>query len=106
VKHYISNENGEPVHEPDLLKWGRWLVHAARHVAEEQVGPARVSTVFLGCDRQLGSGPPLLFETQVFWDGHALHYEMDRYATRAEAHAGHAALVERVKAALGDQQKG
>lgn len=40
-----------------------------RIVAQEDVGPYWVSTVFLGLDhRFMGHGPPLVFETMVFRD--------------------------------------
>ena len=53
--------------------------------------------VFLGLDHQYGEGPPVLFETMVF--GGELDQEQVRYHTWEEAAAGHAAMVERVKAA-------
>lgn len=70
-------------------------------VAETYVGPYRVSTVWLGVDHHFGRGTLAIFETMVFaeesiadergthWD----HYQ-DRYATEAEALAGHAKVVE------------
>lgn len=86
------------VPEPDLLTWGRWLETADRQVANTLVGDVRVSTVFLGLDHSFGDDrPPILFETMVF--GGSLEDEMDRYATWDEAEKGHAAMVEKVKAA-------
>lgn len=57
---------------------------------------ARVSTVFLGLDHNFGSGgPPILWETMIFnvetEDGYQFQ---ERYSTREEAIAGHAAAVE------------
>lgn len=67
-------------------------------VAVTDVPDAQVSTVFLhGIDHQHEDGPPLLFESLVF--GGVLNHEMARYSTEAEARTGHAAMVERVKAA-------
>lgn len=51
---YTLDENGNPVVEPDLMKWAQWMETAQRHVADETIGEARISTVFLGlpaCDR-------------------------------------------------------
>lgn len=58
----------------------------------------RVSTIWLGLDHAFGRGRPLIFETGVFRpDGNRLRgmVDMDRYATRREAHAGHKAMVEK-----------
>lgn len=88
----------KPKLEPDLLKWAEWFANGdARRVAHDVVGAVRVSTVFLGLDHQFGNGPPLLFETMTFGpndDGQEEH----RYSTWDEAEAGHAAIVERLKA--------
>ena len=59
------------------------------------VEDSEVSTVWLGIDHQYGDGPPLIFESMVFGGG--LDQEQVRYSTLAEAHAGHDALVERVR---------
>jgi hypothetical protein len=87
---YILDANGEPQPCEDLLTWGRWLQTADRHVAETRFGDVRVSTVFLGLDHSWGDGPPILWESMVF--GGPLDREQRRYATRAEADAGHTAL--------------
>lgn len=57
-------------------------------------GP-EVSTVHLVLDHGYDGGAPVIFETLVF--GGALDQEMERYCTEAEAVAGHAAMVERVR---------
>jgi len=86
------------VPEPDLLKWSEWFKSADRRVAQTVVGDSMVSTVFIGLDHSFSlKGPPVLFETLVF--GGPLADEMDRYSTWDEAEAGHASMVERVKAA-------
>jgi hypothetical protein len=79
------------------MEWGRFFQSADRRVASDEVGSARISTVFLGLDHSFGDGPPLLFETMVF-EGE-LDGECERYSTWEEAEAGHSAMVERVKAA-------
>lgn len=70
-------------------------------VASTHVGDAHVSTVFLGIDHNHArivhpELPPLLFETMVFAPGVA--DVIDRYATWAEAEAGHTAAVAGVEA--------
>jgi len=88
--------DGEPVAEPDLLKWGRWFEQAdnERRVAETFVGDVRISTVFLGLDHGWGK-ERLLFETMVFGGAHDQY--QDRYPSRDEAVAGHQQVVEMVE---------
>jgi hypothetical protein len=55
-----------------------------------------VSTVWLGINHNFGVGPPIIFETMVFPSKDDFsQLDMDRYATLAEAEAGHIAMVER-----------
>jgi hypothetical protein len=71
-------------------EWARWFeAHLNdRHVAQDEVGAARVSTVFLGLNHQWGDGPPLIFETMIFGGPHD-QYQV-RSSTWAEAEAEHA----------------
>lgn len=84
-----------PVLEPNLFAWGRWFEAEDRRVAITHLLWADVSTVFLGIDHNFCGGPPLLFESMVFWDGDG-GYEQDRCSTWAEAEAMHAAMVREV----------
>ena len=86
----------EPVEEPDLITWARWLESADRHVADTMQDDVRVSTVFLGLDHNFGDlfGRPILFETMVFVDHDSV--ACDRYRTWDEAEAGHARWVMQV----------
>ena len=79
----------EPVPCGDLLEWGRWLETADRHVAQDRIGPYRVSTVFLGLDHSFGCGPPLLFETMIFGPGFDRDEYQERCATWEEAEEMH-----------------
>ena len=54
------------------------------------VGPMRISTVFLGLDHW-----GMLYETMVFKGRKSHDYECERYKTRTEALEGHASVVER-----------
>lgn len=111
--HYDSN--GEPI---SLDEWAalRWI-DEYRHVGNDFIpvrganyrieyddgverveGMVRVSTVWFGIDMGYGfitGGPPLIFETMIFGGAH--HESQWRYATHAEAVAGHAAAVELVR---------
>lgn len=79
-----------------------------RRVAQDVVGPYWVSTVWLGLDHNhCPGGPPLIFETMVFAgeddnERFAHDFDMRRYATEAEAIAGHQETVMAVRATLLD----
>lgn len=97
--HYILDEKGRPVPEPDLINWARWMEAHDRHVAKYIFGEVIVSTVFLGSDHGSGfTGTPILWETMVF--NGPLSHEQDRCSgNREQAEAMHAAMVKRVKEA-------
>jgi len=106
----------EPRNEPNPKKWAMWFETADRRVARTMLlDGSVVSTVFLGLDHQFGNGPPLLFETCVFYAeetqpatpspydrGRPMQASevQTRHATWAEAEVGHMAIVEEVTAAL------
>lgn len=95
---YILDATGEPQPCADLLTWGRWMESADRHIAQTWFDNVCVSTLFLGLDHRFtDEGPPILWESMVF--GGPLDGEMRRYASRAEADAGHTALCIAVTAA-------
>ena len=94
MKHMWILRDGVAV-PAGVEEWGAWFEKADRTVAKTGVGEAQVSTVFLGLNHSFGEGPPVLWETLVF--GGPLDGEMDRYTSREDAEAGHAAMVERVK---------
>ena len=96
---YILNEHGQPVLEPDLIKWAKWFQNSRnrRIVKQEHIGDAKILTVFLSVDHALGGEPPCLWETMVF--GGPLNQEQDRCGgTRQDAEAMHIRMVEEVKA--------
>jgi hypothetical protein len=95
IKYILDDENN-PV-PATLMEWAEFFENTPRRiVAQDYPRPkVLVSTVFLGLDhRFVGDGPPLLFETMVFRDGDG--DEQMRYATWAEAEAGHAAMLKEV----------
>lgn len=94
--YYILGPDHRVVPVDDVLIWGRMLDERAewRQVAHTELPNGYyVSTVFLGLGHNFcDNGPPLLFETMTFpSDDRQLQ---GRYATWAEAEAGHAAIVE------------
>jgi hypothetical protein len=87
----------EPVVAANLEAWADWFSTNDRRVALTQVGPYRVSTVFLGLDhRFFGDGPPLLFETMSFGPDDNEVSQL-RWSTWAEAELGHMEEVERLE---------
>lgn len=70
----------------------------ARRVAEDTIGAAWVSTVFLTVDHGFGRGAPVLFETMVFGGDH--DGEQWRYRSWDDAEAGHRAVVDALRSGL------
>lgn len=86
----------------DVKTWGKWFASEDRRVAFTDMGPCNVSTVFLGLDHSFGFGPPLLFETMVFFsaDMDEVDEMMERYSTWDEAEAGHNKMVDELRRKL------
>lgn len=115
IGQYILDENGDAVPATGLRSWGRWLQDHVkeRHLAQDQVGDSRVSTIFLGLDygpryipRELEAisqerfsthfvQRPELWETMVF--GGPCDREMARYTSKEDALEGHRQIVERLR---------
>jgi len=98
---YWILKDGQPVPEPDVIKWAEWMKVADRKVAKTDMttalGRFHVSTIFLGFNHNfVDDGPPILFETAVFDRTGGVNFrpiEMRRYATLDEALAGHEEVV-------------
>lgn len=92
--HFVLDERGEPVPEPDLEAWTRWFERADRSISRTIVTPEiTVLTTFRGVvEPDEATGAPALFETRVF--GGILDGEQVRHRTRTEAVDGHAVLAE------------
>src|SRR3989304_4360624 len=65
VGTYYLGEDHIAIPSENITRWAEWMEKHERHVAEEHVCGARVSTVFLGVDHAFVSGPPVLFESLV-----------------------------------------
>jgi hypothetical protein len=75
-----------------LAEWSAKMNDMAyRRIAFDTVEEMEVSTVWLGLDNSFGGPTPLIFETMVFGDRDDEHQR--RYATKAEALAGHAEVL-------------
>jgi hypothetical protein len=85
VKTYVLDENGNPVHEPDMVKFGKFLASDAKILKQDTLPDGTcVSTVFSGVDYL---SPPRLWETVIFGGVHDGYQH--RYHTRESALAGH-----------------
>lgn len=60
-----------------------------RQIASTEVDGALVSTVWVGIDHNWGDGPPLIFETTVFWGRTPSADDEERYSSIDDALAGH-----------------
>lgn len=101
---YMLDADNQVVLAPDVLTWGEAFGTCNKRVDTTTLSDSVVSTIFLGIavdsytlNKFLGRDdvPPLLFETAVFSTkdvGAISVYK--RYATWAEAQAGHRACVD------------
>jgi hypothetical protein len=97
AKKYILDGHAV-IEEPDVLRWAQAFEATDRQVVRTDVAEGvEVSTVFLGLDHQWGSGPPLLFETMVFWPGSAHDNDYERCALWEGAERQHDAMVAQVQ---------
>lgn len=102
---FILDEKGNPVPEPDLIKWAEWFEKQpkGRVIERTLVKDHEVSTVFLALDYSFAPGQkPVLFETMIFEKNlsehkfgkekikyhQSLDYQ-ERYHTKIEAMKGH-----------------
>lgn len=96
----IYDRDGKPL---TLEQWCELIEHNPNYKRVEltEVGPYRVSTVWLGLDHRFGrNGPPLIFETTVFTSARDCGEDCWRYTTEEDARAGHWRVVAEVTARL------
>lgn len=91
--YYRLNDQDEPV-PCELMEWAESSNQRRRQIGYDKLPNGfLVSTVFLGLDHAHDGGPPLLWETMVFDGGYGDDRECERYSTKADALAGHDAMV-------------
>lgn len=99
MSRYFILRDGEVVEEPDFDAWSSWYSSSFRQVelvARATLEGSVVSTRFLGVSLGLSAETaPQLFETSV--EGGWLDRQGERFATLAEARAGHDRWVARVR---------
>jgi hypothetical protein len=104
LQYMLDGDTPVPVDLTDheqLRRWDRFLQDIdVRRVAQTTIRSTGVwvSTVFLGCDHQFGWGPPILWETMAFNGGYG--FFQNRYASAAEARAGHKLIVKHLRRRL------
>jgi len=88
----------------DVIEWCAWFSthEAERVVAQDEISPYCVRTVFTGVDPlgEVYRRPPRVFETVVFGPECAQHETPNRYSTWDAATTGHADIVQRLKATV------
>jgi len=105
---YNYDESGNPIsisNDPNIRKdfIDAWK---DRRVAQTEVGPMHISTVFLVLDHSWSSDPdalPILFETMIFGDNEDEYQE--QYSTWDEAEKGHARAVEYARELLAKAER-
>jgi len=93
-RSYVLSKRGRPLPALTLGQWSLCISHVQqRRIRYDEIGPYRVSTVFLGLDHAFSpiETTPILYETMVFQDGDSV--ACDRYTTRLEAVRGHIKML-------------
>lgn len=79
-KFYRLDENKKAI-PCELHEWANNFENDEnRIIMQEDIGPIKCSTVFLGLDHSYKDGPPLIFETMIFGGEH------DDYQTRCSTY--------------------
>lgn len=100
---YLLNEDREVIPCPEGFNWGEWI---EKTVGFRSVGSKTftsgdtgidiwVATTFTGTNSSIFGGPPLVFETMVFRNGHAS--ESRKASSWQEAEQNHQIFCEKVK---------
>lgn len=97
---YLLGENNIPEEIEDAQEWAETFERRRDTHLMDTVGPFYISTTFLGIDHRFGDrGPPLLWESMVFyngpndpkfWEGIEIQY---RYSSFKRAVQGHRVLM-------------
>lgn len=96
------DRNGKPI---DLRELARLCGDGGYNVvARDFVDGVEISTLWLGFDHSLRSNDPILFETNVFGGSMDLYHR--RYATEAQALAGHVRVVAAVRRTIAPAVQG
>lgn len=105
---YILLDDDRTAVNVDAHAWNAWIVDRIAkkrsfrpQLATDTIGPYWISTVFTGVSTSLPPNPLELWETAVFKSGDDDDLEIvGRYATYAEAKAGHLGAVDLYRARI------
>ena len=102
-----ADRNPYPIDSTDeaaFYEWAEWYAKEENcRVARTELADGFVSTVFTGIEVSFSpNSKPVLFETRVF--GGPIDGDTWRYATWAEAVAGHAAVLEFCKSIKANEE--
>ena len=89
----VSEERWSEIFHSEDRRVARDLITAVDSAGE--TFPAEISTVWIGISWGMEE-KPLIYETMVFAEGSWMDLGCWRWATRAEAHAGHQRLVSEI----------
>lgn len=100
VLFYILDDAGNPVAEPDPIKWATFFRDREKYVLKRDSLPGDVSviTIFTGIDYRSRYGifedesSPILWETVIFGGPHDRY--QNGYTSREDALAGHEAALQ------------
>lgn len=98
---YYKLDENKNVISSSLEEWSTFIAGCLptnyKHVGDNTVKGKRISTVFIGMcqDFDMPDKAPIVFETMIFDDGHAIYQY--RYSTWEEAEEGHKKAVQWVK---------
>jgi len=93
--NYILDADENPIIESDIKKWELWFQTADRLIAEDRIGVAYISTIFLGIDHSFNESHPLLYETMIFGGKHDQYTK--RYYDKITALTGHKYAVKMIQ---------
>lgn len=96
-----------PIACKDCLAWVKWMQTTNRYVAEDWVNDYWIATIFDGMDDNFPIGPPMLFQTNVWYRPNKgdlwtegterLEDYAKHYSTWNEAELGHQATVKLIR---------
>lgn len=99
------DKDGNPI---DLMTWGNLIEDRFYSVlAHDQVGPFRISTVWMGLDHNWCQHEIHIFETMIFADNpsHELDHYQKRYSNKEAALKGHAQTLRMTKMRYASMQR-
>ena len=97
---YILDDEHRLIEEPDFMAWARWTFgenQDKRFIALDRIGDITVSTIFLGAQSKSFGSHHRLFETLLTSNAGRPGDIQRKYATWAEAEAGHRAIVNELR---------